>query len=129
VQGDEVGLLEEAVLLDVLDAELPLRAPVAHRVVIEEPHAEAAARRATAWPIRPSPRTPSALPWTSWPSSSMSPHSVNLPARVYASASTTRRAVARRRAQVKSAVVSVRTPGVLVTTIFRRVAAGPSMLS
>jgi hypothetical protein len=42
---------------------------------------------------------------------------VNLPARVKVSASATRRAVARRSAQVKSAVVSVRTPGVLVTGV------------
>jgi hypothetical protein len=39
-----------------------------------------------------------------------------------------RRAMARRSAHVKSAVVSVRTPGVLVTTMRRRVAAGTSML-
>mmetsp|Transcript_19440 Transcript_19440/g.39644 ORF Transcript_19440/g.39644 Transcript_19440/m.39644 type:complete len:200 (+) Transcript_19440:120-719(+) len=69
-------------------------------------------RRATACPMRPSPTMPTVLPCTSFPhihSGSQTPHD---PSRAAVKASPTRRAVTRRRATVRSAVVSVRQSGV-----------------
>jgi len=68
-------------------------------------------------------------PKTSLPSSTVKPQVFQRAARVYRSASLTRRAAARSKANAKSAVVSVSTPGVLPTAIPRCVAAGTSMLS
>ncbi len=73
--------------------------------------------------------SPSVAPYTSCPSKTVSPQVFHLPARVYRSPSTTRRAAAIINANAKSAVVSVSTPGVLPTAIPRCVAAGTSMLS
>ena len=86
-------------------------------------------RRAIAAPMRPSPTMPSVAPCTSWPVKPISSQVFHRPDRVNLSPSTTRRAVAMRIAHAMSAVVSVSTPGVFVTRMPRRVAAGTSMLS
>jgi hypothetical protein len=87
------------------------------------------ARRATAWPMRPKPTMPRVLPAMSPPSSIIGSQPLYLPARMNVSPSTTRRADASSRAQVKSAVESVRTPGVFTTTTPRALHAFTSMWS
>jgi hypothetical protein len=72
---------------------------------------------------------PSVAPYTSVPSSRVGLHVRHFPARTKASASATRRARPMSSAKAKSAVVSVRTPGVLPTAIRRAVQAATSMLS
>ena len=78
---------------------------------------KAFARRATALPMRPGPTMPKTLPFRSRPRSRSGAHPANLPVRTIRSPSTTRRARASRRAIVRSAVASVSTLGVWVTTI------------
>ena len=79
-------------------------------------------RRATASPISPGPTIPSVAPWTSWPSQPAGSHVHHSPLRTEPADSTIRRETARIRAKARSAVVSVRTPGVLPTAIPRSVA-------
>ena len=70
--------------------------------------------------MRPKPTTPTVLPVTSVPSIHAGSTSVQPPERTIRSASTTRRAAARSSAIAWSAVASVRTPGVFVTSTPRR---------
>ena len=72
------------------------------------------ARRATRRPMRPKPKIPRVAWCTSAPRNCLRYQPFHCPARTCASDSTTRRAVDRISAQVKSAVLSSRTPGVLV---------------
>src|SRR5438874_2600130 len=87
------------------------------------------ARRATASPIRPMPTMPSVAPWTSCPVNMKGVQPRYLPARRKRSASPSRRAVARSRANAPSAVVSSSIPGANVTGMPRSLAAATSMLS
>ena len=77
----------------------------------------------------PCPRCPGSRPATARPSSMNGLQRSKRPSRTIRSPSTTRRTVLRIRAQVRSAVASVSTPGVLVTRMPRAVAAATSMLS
>ena len=85
------------------------------------------ARSATARPMRPNPTMPSVLPATRVPSSCVGRHPLQLPARTMRSPSPARRAVASRSVIARSAVSSVRTSGVLVTTMPAARAAPRSM--
>ena len=85
-------------------------------------------RLAMAWPMRPMPSTPSVAPCTSPPANMSKPQCDQRPSRRKRSLSEIRRAVAIINAKPKSAVVSVSTPGALVTTTPRAVQAGTSML-
>ena len=87
------------------------------------------ARRATARPMRPIPTMPSVIPVTEAPSICVGPQPCHAPARTRRSPSPMRRATARIRAIVRSAVASVSTPGVLVTTMPASRAASRSMWS
>jgi hypothetical protein len=71
---------------------------------------------------------PSVAPWTSLPANRSTLHFVHSPRRRNRSLSPTRRAAAISKAKPKSAVVSVRTPGALLTATPRAVHAGTSML-
>ena len=82
------------------------------------------ARRATAVPMAPMPTMPSVAPATARPSSCVGPHTVHPPLRTRRSPSPRRRAAASSRAKARSAVASVSTPGVLVSTTRRALAAG-----
>ena len=84
-------------------------------------------RRATATPIRPIPTMPSVLPVTSAPIMWVGRHPVQRPARTSRSPSPARRAAISSRVIAVSAVVSVSTRGVLVTTIPALAAAAVSM--
>src|SRR3954454_25249957 len=88
-----------------------------------------AARRATARPIRPNPTTPIVLWCTSWPSIISGPQIHGVPSRRNRSPSPTRRAAARISANAVSAVVSVRTSGVLVASTPAAVQSGTFTLS
>jgi hypothetical protein len=88
--------------------------------VIVDLQAEGAARRATAWPMRPMPTMPSRLPQMRWPSIQVGDQPLQCSASVSTAApSTSRRGTARISAMVMSAVSSVSTPGVLVTVMPR----------
>ena len=76
----------------------------------------AGALAATARPMRPRPMMPSCLPRSSVPSMKSSVHPFQPPRRTSRSPSAIRRAAARIRLQVSSAVASVSTSGVFVTT-------------
>src|SRR5574341_599111 len=86
------------------------------------------ARLATRLPIRPRPQIPRVLWWTSRPRNCMRPHPVHFPDRKYLSASMRPRLAAKIIHHVRSAVVSSRTPGVLVIITPRSVAALTSRL-
>src|SRR5216683_2037545 len=90
---------------------------------------KATARRPTAWPTRPAPRRPSVRPRNSRPSNSSGRQPVHVPPLMSSAPSTTRRAQARIRAHVRSAVASVSTSGVCVTFTPRISAATTSTLS
>mmetsp|Transcript_26064 Transcript_26064/g.50614 ORF Transcript_26064/g.50614 Transcript_26064/m.50614 type:complete len:345 (-) Transcript_26064:228-1262(-) len=83
-------------------------------------------RETTSRPTRPSPSTPSVLPCSSTPTYFLRSH---LPAFIEASACATLLASAQMREHVCSAAEMVLPPGVLITTMPRRVAAAQSMLS
>ena len=87
------------------------------------------ARRAIAWPMAPNPTMPRVEPNTSMPAIWVGVQVLHSPSLTYSAASTTRRAEDRMSAQAMSAVVSVRTPGVLPTGIPRAVQAATSTLS
>ncbi len=89
----------------------------------------AGALAATARPIRPLPMIPSCLPRSSVPSMKSSVQPFHPPARTSRSPSAIRRAAARISPHVSSAVASVSTSGVFVTTTPRALAAATSMLS
>ena len=90
---------------------------------------KAGALAATARPIRPRPTIPSCLPRSSVPSMKSSVHPFHAPRRTRRSPSPMRRAAARIRPHVSSAVASVSTSGVFVTITPRAFAAATSMLS
>ncbi len=87
------------------------------------------ARRATAWPIRPKPTMPIVLWCTSCPSIISGPQIHGVPARRNRSPSPTRRAAVMSSANAVSAVVSVRTSGVLVAMTPAAVQSGSETLS
>jgi hypothetical protein len=89
----------------------------------------AAARRATTRPIRPIPTMPMVAPVSSRPSSWVGRQVVHSPARSAARASKRRRAHASNSANARSAVASVRTPGVCPTGMVLALSAGRSRLS
>ena len=90
---------------------------------------KARARRATAAPMRPGPTMPSVRPARSRPRSQPGSHGPQPPSRTAALPSGRRRAAASSSASVRSAVASVSTPGVFVTSTPRAVAAPTSTLS
>ena len=79
--------------------------------------------------MRPMPTMPRRLPYTRWPSIQVGDHPVHVPVRMILSPSAMRRGTARMSAMVMSAVSSVNTSGVLVTTIPLPWAASRSMWS
>ena len=87
------------------------------------------ARRATARPIRPSPTIPSVAPLTAAPRYCPGSHVSQSPSRTAAIASGSLRAAASSSANVRSAVASVSTSGVLPTGMPRAEAASRSTLS
>ena len=127
MERDEVALGEQLLERQERRAERRLdRRPAArwtswYRIRIPKPFA----RRATAWPIRPKPTIPIVAPWTSGPEQQQ--RAPGLPAARRGRSGRPpgrRRAAAMSSAQARSAVVSVRTPGVLPTATPRRVHAG-----
>ena len=91
--------------------------------------ANPAARLATARPIRPRPITPRVRPWTSNPRKNSGPQIQGRRARRNRSPSVIRLAAASSSAQVRSAVASVTTSGVLVASTPLAVQAPRSRLS
>ena len=87
------------------------------------------ARRATARPIRPNPMIPSVAPNTAAPKYCPGSQVSQSPSRTAAIASGSLRAAASRSANVRSAVASVSTSGVLPTGMPRAAVASRSMLS
>ena len=79
--------------------------------------------------MRPMPTMPRRLPQMRWPSMAVGAQPSHSPVRTSRSPSVRRRAVARMRALLMSAVSSVCTPGVLVTVMPRSRAAATSILS
>ncbi len=90
---------------------------------------KAAARRAVARPIAPGPTMPSVFPRRPVPRSAVKFHCHGSPVRTRRSAAPRPRVVISTSAIAMSAVASVSTPGVFVTTTPRSVQAGTSMLS
>ncbi len=88
-----------------------------------------AARRATASPMRPGPTSASVAPWSSSPSQPRGSQVRHSPARTASWPATRLRAAARMSAKARSAVASVRTSGVVPTTMPRRAQAPRSTLS
>ena len=86
------------------------------------------ARRATARPMRPMPMRPSVLPCTCVASMCVGRQPVHFPPRTSRSPSPARRAVASISVSARSAVSSVSTSGVFVTTTPFAFAAATSML-
>ena len=87
------------------------------------------ARRAVARPMAPGPTMPSVLPRSPVPRSAMKLQRHGSPVRTRRSAAPRPRVVISTRAMAMSAVASVSTPGVLVTTTPRSVQAATSTLS
>ena len=87
------------------------------------------ARRATARPMRPIPKMPRRFPVTCTPSIIVECQPTHSPARTIRSPSAPRRAAPSRQSIATSAVASLRTSGVLVTTMPRAFAASTAMCS
>ena len=90
---------------------------------------KAVARRAVASPIAPGPTMPSVFPRRPVPSSAVKFHCHGSPVRTRRSAAPRPRVVISTRAIAMSAVASVSTPGVFVTTTPRSLQAATSTLS
>ena len=131
VEADEVGLAQELVHLDAARAELGLvlgRRPDGRRG-----RGCASRSRGRGAPSRGrcarSPRCPASRRGRPRPAAASAPRSASGRRGRSRSASGMRRAAAMSSAKARSAVVSVRTPGVLPTGMPRRVQAATSMLS